>query len=87
MANHTEDSDDALKEREQYFQIKYKLRVIEADIKELNAAIDDYEDRIRELEDYKLVADNTHKTIVKTVTILATVISAIISLAEHLLLK
>lgn len=82
-----QESDERLKPRDEYWQVKYKLRTIEDWRKEVNQDRKRLEERIRELEDFKLMSVTTHKNMVKWITIASTALSAGIALLEHILFK
>ena len=56
-------------------------------VRRLQKASDDYEKRIRDLEDFKLATKVTHKNMIRWITIAASSFAAAISLLEHILFK
>lgn len=82
-----QESDERFKPRDEYWQVKYKLRTIEDWRKEVNEDRRHLEERIRDLEDFKLMSVTTHRNMVKWITISASAFAAAISLLEHILFK
>ena len=66
------ESDEFRRPRDEYWQVKYKLRTIDDWRKEVNADRERMEKRIRELEDFKLTVTSTHKAMVKWMAIAST---------------
>lgn len=81
------DDDSENFKRDEYWQVKYKLRTIEDWRTEVNQDRERMEKRIRELEDFKLTAQTIHRNMIKWGTIASTAFAAGISLLEHLLFK
>lgn len=67
--------------------LRYEVKHLEIKLQELSLCVDDYEKRIRDLEDFKLTTSTRHKDLVKWLTVISTLISAIVSLGEHVLVK
>lgn len=85
------DSDKIEVSKDQFFQIKWKLRAIEKwqreVIEERKVERQALETRIRELEDFKLGIKVTHRNLATWITIAASAFSAGVSLLEHILFK
>jgi hypothetical protein len=73
------DSEEVFQRRNENL-VDYKIRKLEKKVAE-------YENRIRELEDYKLAAKVTHRNMVTWITIASTSFAAVVSLLEHILFK
>ena len=56
-------------------------------VRRLERAVESYEKRIRELEDFKLASKVTHRNMVTWITISATSFSAVVALLEHIIFK
>jgi DNA repair exonuclease SbcCD ATPase subunit len=91
MADETESDETRTSSKDQFYQIKWKLRSIEKWKQEIDAERKqerkELETRIRELEDFKLSVKVTHRNLATWITIAASAFSGAIALLEHLLFK
>jgi len=78
---------DEIQERDKYWQVKYKIRTIEDWRKAVNEDREKIETRLRGLEDYKLEMRTRFKDSLKWISIIAMILSAVISGLEHVLFK
>jgi hypothetical protein len=73
------DSEEVFQRRNENL-VDYKIRKLEKKVAE-------YENRIRELEDYKLASKVTHRNMITWITISSTSFAAVVSLVEHIFFK
>jgi hypothetical protein len=83
-----EDSDnEKLAPKDAYWQLKYRLKVIEGWREEHEEEKENLEKRIRGLEDWKLEQHTRLRDFVKWVSVLAAAITAAIGLLERIIFK
>jgi hypothetical protein len=82
-----ESDDQLIVPRDAFWQVKYKLRTVEAWRRDQVDKNKEYEDRIRELEDWKLSQHTRMRDFIKWVSILVAAITAAINLLGHISFK
>jgi hypothetical protein len=73
--------------KDEYWQVRYKLRAIEEWRRKFDEEKEEIEDRIRALEDWKLEQRTRLRDFVRWVSILAAAITATIGLLERIIFK
>jgi hypothetical protein len=81
------DESDDLIPKDGYWQLKYKLRTIEEWRQDVNRDRKQLEERIRQLEDWKLEQHTRLRDFVKWISILAGCITAAVELISRVIFK